>query len=1134
MNAFLKKALLQKEMIRVVYNEIQSAIFGQNDVLALKKNLREFIESKSTYVKSSVSIPAKPPTASKSSEIAAELTDIVWMGKVARATRKGIGMFIEKKNLVIQREQESLKVEQEKLKGEQDAKKIAAVQKALEKAQKAIGEVEERVKTQNEFAIISLNQTIQRLKDNHYQDVARILIDLYPIVLPYLIKGQDESPTHHIAHVVNFMSEILLGEVDKSISPENVKRGMIAALLHDIGVGDAIFPKITENMVKNETDPKKKEALRTAAMESRKEHMEKGVEISREILEEYNKTEEGKTFAPEDVETILNIVGKHDNSKIPLMMVGEYGDSMIPEAVLVECRKYLLTSDKSDWLMQLHWEADALWMLSSDGLLVDLKRQGEADTPQNRLAKLRYNLGLHSEVVTKVYEKVYSVDEFKKLNFHKDLLYRSQTGYDIARRLVAEGELSLANENFDSALSRISKAKGLIDDQKNELKHMLTTLFERTLPYFTKGVVSNPLYHNTQVLDNMVQIGLGENLPFRELKNALIVALLHDIGNAISEAVKVTKEQIKAAKNAGDEQGAAHLKKLYEDFRSEHMARGPELVREVLKELTESKVVLEEDVSLICEAVKIHDNPSIGLPFEFDNSPRAKMITVLREADRLFMVSYQGVVKDLMSDNKDINPENIKTKLASNMKKHTEEYKLYVDKGSPYVVGFQHGTLYRTPTGYGIFDNASKEIEKEIKKEIGNAAPTLTPAPEALVKQLLSNGKISIASEDGEQFAFTYKTFGASWLDRAWGILALEAIEGKNISKTYFHFRMDRNEKIAYIDTSYEWTVGRDIDEPPDAYHYEDDWDNFTITNSDTIYHAINVSDEVKRKFRGVGAALMSIGLAIAKEKGMDKVILREHTYVPEFYEKIGFSINRGVGGRGESGEFDLIKSTIPAVTIKRKEDTMARISEDLPVRAQIFKANLTRILAEHPDQFFFMGIETNILELQHASIMPIFKAVDEIKELKDRNGRPLFPNLMVRREKAEELVKMVSSLVVEGKLNLNSAFIGARKFSVDGKLYDSIKGEGRAWISAIDDSNEGSYLPVFEAITLNMMAYLSADTAAIKNFYDAISDKPVEPAVLEDMIRNRLIYILPRAIKFDVKQLRELYELAQQVYVAA
>ena len=258
-------------------------------------------------------------------------------------------------------------------------------------------------------------------------------------------------------------------------------------------------------------------------------------------------------------------------------------------------------------------------------------------------------------------------------------------------------------------------------------------------------------------------------------------------------------------------------------------------------------------------------------------------------------------------------------------------------------------------------------------------------------------------------------------------------------------------------------------------------------------------------------------------------------------------------GTHFESGTYDariydltraivFINSQIAKKTTARNADTIKRgepfstvqISENLPVRAKVFAANLTRILADHPDQLFFMGIESDIGGSQKAQIMPIYKAIDEIQDLKDSSGNPLFPNLMVKREGAEKLASMVLDLNKEGKLNLNNAFIGARKVSVDNKAYDTIKGEGRVWISAIDDSKSGDYLPVFEAITLNMMAYLNADVSAIKNFYDAISNKPIDPGVLKDMLKNRVIYILPKATKFDTKQLRELYELAQQVYVAA
>ncbi|MCX5678700.1 MAG: 2-phospho-L-lactate transferase CofD family protein [Candidatus Omnitrophica bacterium] len=217
------------------------------------------------------------------------------------------------------------------------------------------------------------------------------------------------------------------------------------------------------------------------------------------------------------------------------------------------------------------------------------------------------------------------------------------------------------------------------------------------------------------------------------------------------------------------------------------------------------------------------------------------------------------------------------------------------------------------------------------------------------------------------------------------------------------------------------------------------------------------------------------------------------------------------------------------------------QISEDLPARAEKLKFNLIKILTSHPDQIFFMGIETSPDDHQETqTMMPLCLAVDEIQNLKDSKGNPLFPNLIMKREGATKLAEMVKNLNKNGdeegrKLNLSNAFIGAREDSVDNTtVYDAIKGEGKAWISAINDSVPGDYLPVFEAITLNMMAYLNADTDAIKHFYDTIADKPIDPDELKKMIRDRIIYIVPKAAKFDAEQLRELYELAREAYAAA
>lgn len=246
-----------------------------------------------------------------------------------------------------------------------------------------------------------------------YSEIFKILDDLYCHVLPYLIKGFENSAIHHIPYVVSFMARISTSE---GLSPVDIKRGVVAALLHDIGSGDSVLPKITEEMIKK-APPSDRERMRQEGIAYRREHMEKGVEISRTLLENYQ-LQHSHALTPADVEVILDIVGTHDDCKIPLMQ--ETVD-----------KKWLLSPDESDWLKQCHWEADALWMLCPEGILIDLEREKEDDTPENRKAKFDFNYGLHAEIV-ELYPKVYSAKEMEDFKFRDGHLYRSDTGHDMA------------------------------------------------------------------------------------------------------------------------------------------------------------------------------------------------------------------------------------------------------------------------------------------------------------------------------------------------------------------------------------------------------------------------------------------------------------------------------------------------------------------------------------------------------------------------------------------------------------------------------------------------------------------------------------------------------------------------------
>ncbi|MDZ4241635.1 MAG: hypothetical protein U1D99_02290, partial [Candidatus Omnitrophota bacterium] len=272
-----------------------------------------------------------------------------------------------------------------------------------------------RVMSQNEKALAPLSQAFQRLERSGHAEISVILQGLYPSVLPYLIEGEAVSPVHHIAHVVNFMTEIAVGE---GLNAMETKRVVVAALLHDIGIAKAVLPKVRESDIDNEKDVQEKAAMIELAVRSRKEHMELGVGISASLLQEYRAAHVG-AFTNEDIEEIRRIVGIHDNVKIPTLP-GQFD------------AKWLIRRD--DRLMQLHWEADSLWMLSADGIQVDIESAGEkAKTP---MSQWLYNADLH-RISVGLFEKAFgpAVQEY---GFRDGYLYRSKTGFEIFRRLERE------------------------------------------------------------------------------------------------------------------------------------------------------------------------------------------------------------------------------------------------------------------------------------------------------------------------------------------------------------------------------------------------------------------------------------------------------------------------------------------------------------------------------------------------------------------------------------------------------------------------------------------------------------------------------------------------------------------------
>ena len=254
-------------------------------------------------------------------------------------------------------------------------------------------------------------------------------------------------------------------------------------------------------------------------------------------------------------------------------------------------------------------------------------------------------------------------------------------------------------------------------------------------PIFQKAAHINPLYHHTQVLENMIKIVTGEQLIYSEIKRASVLALLHDIGNAESIKEKVKNSQIEdAITHAQQHDDPTHwniVTQLAEKamaFRLEHMDKGVGMIQQLSSPFVKESMLTDEDIHFICRAVAIHDYPSIEKSLHklresgytsqyvqgdfllpFDTTPFGQLITYLREADRLFMVTEQGVIKDLKDGKKEITHNNKVLKLESNEKSHRNEYTLYVKAGKD-DGKFICETLYRTKTGYSLFQ---KYIEQK-------------------------------------------------------------------------------------------------------------------------------------------------------------------------------------------------------------------------------------------------------------------------------------------------------------------------------------------------------------------------------------------------------------------------------------
>lgn len=260
----------------------------------------------------------------------------------------------------------------------------------------------------------------------------------------------------------------------------------------------------------------------------------------------------------------------------------------------------------------------------------------------------------------------------------------------------------------DKHKAHVQKALApLGEEMVDKFEPMVWTLFEIIYSDLVNAVEGNPVEHHPIVLGHIMEIAKEEMSPYILPKQAAALALLHDI----SPVKKITTQMVEEARKEDPEKGNA-LELERQQNRILHMREGSAMAHRRMLELNKrlGKIVFDaEAIDIVCEVIRIHDNPSLNIPI-----PRTNWLAVaFREADRLWMLTHEGILADLARKEKNANdPEAYHKQLKSNIERFREERSLYRPIEPSEGPFCDDETFFRTRIGHRIYNRLYDEGEK--------------------------------------------------------------------------------------------------------------------------------------------------------------------------------------------------------------------------------------------------------------------------------------------------------------------------------------------------------------------------------------------------------------------------------------
>ena len=328
-------------------------------------------------------------------------------------------------------------------------------------------------------------------------------------------------------------------------------------------------------------------------------------------------------------------------------------------------------------------------------------------------------------------------------------------GSDLLNNPEVIAQMKKAEAPLKRAIDRLS-AKTYAAGDSHQVRHSgFVEIAELARIGYRMSVYSNksarditPLHKAAYVTDFMSEIMLGEGVKdYTLLKRGIAAAVFQDIGIVRGMKWKLRKADLdaKIKKEAAEIDASApnRDKKLRDiittnvrkaiDSRRAHMVSGKEIARQTMELYNEWRpdFFSEEDMEEISRLIETHDNPSLqafellrqeylqqyGVPFRQKTKswlfkPDDKLAMYLREADRLWMLTEDGVDVDFKQDLKRGIVKSPKETAARNVRRHREEMELYgkiLGTGAEQY-GFKNGLLFRTKTGYTIFERLAQTL----------------------------------------------------------------------------------------------------------------------------------------------------------------------------------------------------------------------------------------------------------------------------------------------------------------------------------------------------------------------------------------------------------------------------------------